>query len=250
MLIDPEACKTREVMEETLVHECVHNESHRLYFTLQRLNNDRVEYLACIDSRYREDAPDEKYEEELRRGQEEFDPVPIKRKDGTFEMKRESEWVEYQARTMARMIKMPRMQTRKKVMELIRQYTDGQRSDLEVMEEVIRELRLFYSVTDDTARRRLLDLGYNAAWGTGIEIDGGKVPPFKMSDGSAPRSITYVITEKNVMWMLGADETFRKEITSRSYLFLENHIVVNSRKYVDGDRRFCKLFICCRRRLW
>lgn len=229
--LDYSACESRAVLEEVLAHECVHPEEHSLYFRLQRMNNDRLDYLAFFDARYRDDN-DEDYENILEEERVWYENLDSDRAKPLS--KSELEWVEWQARNLSRRIKMPATQTKRKITELLTEFTDGFRSPLQVVAKVIDELADFYIVTPKTARIRMIELGFPLARGVGIEMDGETIPPFKPSSGNCQRNITYVVEFDNAVWLLNHDEGFQKEVKEHSYVYLEHHFVVNDEKYVRG----------------
>ena len=230
--LDYSSCKSRAELEEVLAHECVHPEEHSLYFQLQRINNDRLDFLACFDARYRDEDDEEEYEGILEEERIWYDDMGSDRSKPAA--KSELEWVEWQARNMGRRIKMPAKQTKRKIIELIAENTDGERTPLQVMEKVISALAEFYVVTEKTARQRTIELGFPIAKGVGIVMDGEKVPSYKTSTGIWPKGITYAVEFDNAVWLMEHDEAFQKAVRERSYVYLEHHFVLKSDKYVRG----------------
>ena len=234
ILIDPVACKNTDGIQDAIIHECVHYELHNLFYCLQRTYNEELEFLACIDNRYQsyltEDVYDQRIEDEA------MYVVARKLDNGRFEPKSGHEWAEWQAVNMTPHIRMPAVQTKKKINALYDAHRDMRRSganSAEVAAAVIKDLARFYGTNTNTARLRMIDLGYHVARGAMVQVDGEIVPPFMTSNGRMAAANSYVVSTENLKKLFLEDDELRKEMETRPYIYVEHHICLDHPTYVE-----------------
>lgn len=115
IFVDPESFFLRNVgsVNNTIVHECVHWDKHRKAFELERLYNENATQIKC--------------------------QVVGGIKDG--KTRTATDWMEWQANTLAPRIQMPYRQAKIKAAELIRKYKNILRTDelVDIIQPVIDE---------------------------------------------------------------------------------------------------------------
>jgi Zn-dependent peptidase ImmA (M78 family) len=118
----------------TMAHECVHWHIHRQYFALLRKRSDG----GGIAFR-----------------------CPVRISDGDAATQDE-ERMEKQARGVAPRILMPKVATKKKLQGIfdVRGYRDGIDNRLAVLTEIVDELAAFFHVSKQSAKYRMVDLGF------------------------------------------------------------------------------------------
>ena len=126
-------------VNNTLAHECFHWWRHRNYFNYKRTHEKSVEFGIRCDKRSH-------------------------RRDDANGQWTDVEKMEWQARTIAPKILMPRSATRKKADELFDKYQKetGLSHDA-VTEKVVVEVSEFFEVSKQSAAIRLTELGYDSA---------------------------------------------------------------------------------------
>ena len=199
-----------KIMTQVVIHECVHNMEHDLFYRFQRMYNEEISYLVCpskIDASYN-------------------DPNnPVR-------------WIEWQAREITRCIQMPASTTRIKVNELLRKYeARGFCSDRAwFFECVVKELAEFYGVSRHQARRRMIDLGYEEAQGVLNYVNGAYVPAFSFGSGKLGRYQTYTISFEDMVAEYTRNAKFREVLDLGHFVYVEGHLCLNHPKYVRQGR--------------
>lgn len=101
------------------------------------------------------------------------------------------------------------------------------------IEWAVREISQIYNVSISSAKIRLIDLGYEEAMGVLNYIDGGYLPQYSFAKGSIKRNQTFSLKQKDFYKLLESSPTFREEIASQNYLYIDSHVVKNNPRYVE-----------------
>ena len=211
IFVDPDAFFLRNLgsVNNTIVHECVHWDLHRKAFELERLYNEEATQIKCLVV---------------------GGINPTKARSAT-------DWMEWQANALAPRIQMPLTQTKIKTGEFLRKYLQlfpGSEA-IDIMENVIDEVALFFGVSRFAAKIRLVDLGFEEAVGTFTFIDGRYVKPHAFKPGALKRTQTYSISERDAVVESSLNPEIREIIQSGNYLFVDSHFCINDPKYIDYD---------------
>lgn len=207
IIVDPKAYFLRNLgsVNNTIVHECVHWDLHRKAFELERLYNNSATRIKCqVVSGIRDNV-----------------------KDAT-------DWMEWQANSLAPRIQMPYAPFMMKVQELIRKYREenGDFILIDIMEWLIDELALFYGVSRWAAKIRMVDVGYDEAIGVFTYIDGHYVRPHSFKSGSIRKDQTFSISIKDALFESAFNPELKRKLESGNYLFIDSHICFNHPKYI------------------
>ena len=208
ILVDFDSCFLRNLgsVNMTIFHECVHWCLHRKVFLLERLYNKNITKIECmIDG----DAS----------------------ADGNVTSVKQ---MEIQANMLAPRLLMPLKPFKRKVAEILNRMIGGNPSikPIDVMEVLIDELAIFYCVSREAAKIRMVEAGYEEAIGVFNYIDGHYAAPHCFKKGSITRMQTFCIGAADAGILYYQDENFRKEIDSGKYLYVDSHFVLNSPDYI------------------
>ena len=167
-------------------------------------------------------------------------------------------WAERQARQMTYRVKMNKMVTRAKAEEYLRFYRKRHPNGTvgEQYEETITRLAIFFGVTKQCARNRMVELGFPAAQGVLNYVDGKCIPPFSFAEGVLLRNQTFLIGAKDAVKLFAQNEKFRELISSGAYIYVEGRFCINRAEYVvrgkDGKPQLTEYArnhteVCCLR---
>lgn len=191
--------------DNTIVHECVHWALHGQAMALRRAQQpDSQEPAICC--RVDGDAG--------RAGD-----------DRLLEM-------EWQANTLARCIQMPRALFRRKAEEA------WARHDMKVitpnrveeMPGVIDDLAVFFGVSREAAKLRMLEVGFESVAGVYVYIDGRYLRPHSWRAGALGRDETFSIPTEDAARLMVEDADFAR--AAQGYLYVEGHFVLDDPRYV------------------
>lgn len=194
--------------DNTIVHECVHWALHGQAMALRRAQQpDSQEPAICC--RVDGDAG--------RAGD-----------DRLLEM-------EWQANTLARCIQMPRALFRRKAEEA------WARHDMKVitpnrveeMPGVIDDLAVFFGVSREAAKLRMLEVGFESVAGVYVYIDGRYLRPHSWRAGALGRDETFSIPAEDAARLMVEDTDFAR--AAQGYLYVEGHFVLDDPRYVTRD---------------
>ena len=199
VFIDPQVVYLRCLGcgHNTLAHEAFHWWRHRVYATVRGiLRNEGQLIYRCPTT-----------------------PKRIRRKAQTNE-----DWMEIQANAIAPKILMPRAQTESKIKQLIKQYGwDSSECDFEILQTIIDELALFYSVSKQAAKIRMIELGYPEA----MEV---------YNYDSDCNYLSHEITELDAYQEAATNDDFKALLEMGLFRYAEGYFVINTDKYtVQGD---------------
>ena len=209
IIVDPQMYLLRNLGSgnNTIVHECVHWDKHRKVFLLEKLYNDKVHGITC----------------EVVGG-------------AMAEMSRQAtEKMERQANRLAPRIQMPAAPFKAKANEYIAKFMREMNAayEVEVMEFVIQQLATDFVVSNQAAKIRLVELGFETAVGTFTFVDGRYVRPHSFKKGSIARSQTFTISGQDAAMQRFINPALRSLTAEGDYLFIENHYVFKAPLYVE-----------------
>ncbi|MDO4540023.1 MAG: hypothetical protein Q4B48_02810 [Syntrophomonadaceae bacterium] len=209
ILVDPEIffMYTLGSYRNTIVHECVHWDLHRRFFLLEKLYNPEAKSIVC---QVREGAAPDKMSTPL-------------------------EWMEWQANHLAPRILMPASTTRQKIMELFAEAGELEPAfaPSEVMERVISSLADFFGVSIQSAKIRMIDLGYTEAIGVYNYVEGRHVPGHSFNPEAISDNQTFVIDAADLAFAFVTQSEFKALAQSGRYLYVDRHVCVNHSRYID-----------------
>ncbi len=145
--------------EDTIAHECIHYIEHACFFYFQQLHHEELEFLAS-------DGPVKVYHGET---------TPIDR-------------VERQTSQLTARLRMPQECTRQKILECLEKYHGLSR--MEAMNRTIHDLSWIFNVSYETAKYRMVELGYPEARGIMNFIDGRYVDDYTAEDDGRRYAVT------------------------------------------------------------
>ncbi|MGC8718427.1 MAG: transcriptional regulator [Thermodesulforhabdaceae bacterium] len=210
IFVDPKAYFLRNLgsVNNTIVHECVHWDLHRKAFELERLYNSSPTRIKC----------------------QVVGGIKDSNRDAT-------DWMEWQANTLAPKIQMPLAMFKTKAFELIKQYRYELGTDelIDVMETVIDTLATFFCVSRTAAKIRLIDAGYEEAIGTFTYIDGRYVKPHRFKKGVLQSNQTFSIGAEDAAIQSLTNPEMAAMVRDGSYLYVDSHFVLNHPKYLTQD---------------
>lgn len=185
-------------LSNTIIHECFHWYKHRHYFSLKKLlGADKFVYGDMGQARY---------------------------------------WLERQAKAITPRILMPKTMFLKKAQDLIEDWqTYSTLGYLAILEHVISELANFFQVSRQSAKIRLVELGFREAKGILEYIDGAYLPLFAFGDTELKNNQTFSISLAELERLVEEDESFAKVLRSGLYVYIESHLVMNLPQFVTKD---------------
>ena len=197
------------VMNNTIVHECVHWAIHQKAFALDRLYDNSLSNIGC------------------------------KVNGGVLGQTRTSvEWMEWQANALAPKIQMPLKQFKVKTEQLISKIRrETSLFDvLDIIQPLIDELANFYGVSRTAAKIRLIEAGYDIASGAFIYLDGHYVEPHTAYNKEfLKKNETFSISTSDAALLKFTSKSFKEKIEKGEYIFVDSHFVLNLPLYVEKD---------------
>lgn len=210
MLINPDVYFMYNIgtANNTIIHECVHWDRHRRPFELQKLLTGECNHISCEIV-------------------EVYDGIP---QDAPA-----LKWMEWQANQLAPRILMPAKMTEKVYYDALQDiYSSNPRRRFgEIMEEVVGRVASFFLVSLMAAKLRLIDLGYDMVQGAYVYSDGKYLPPFSFKKGTLERNQTFVIDEKNAMFVLFMDPGLRELYIDGKIIYANSMVCLNLPKYIE-----------------
>ncbi|MCD8149356.1 MAG: hypothetical protein LUE92_07305 [Clostridiales bacterium] len=210
ILIDAEAARKANGgrVHPTILHECIHFLLHRMFFRMQRIYQSEIQCISC---------PAE---------------VTVSKDSPIY-------WMEWQANQMIRRLSMPAEQTRIKIAALIKQKENYShcRDKLYIIESVINELAEFYCCSKQSARQRMIELGYPEAQGVLNYCNGSYIPNYQIDPSSITPWQTYTISLSAASGEYANNVYFRKRVDYGKYVYVESHFCLNHPKFVTPDAK-------------
>ena len=140
------------------------------------------------------------------------------------------DWVEWQANRVTPRIRMPAQSFSYKAEELLRKY--NHLLETEKLERTINELAGIFGVSKQSAKFRMVELGWTAAKGVLNYVDGRYVENYHVEEGNSTQNETYTISLNDALQLYRESEKFRSVIQSGRYQYVDGHYCLASRKYL------------------
>ena len=194
-------------VNNTLAHEAFHWYRHRVYGTIREMLHGE-KYIACRRKKM------------------------VKQKNGNAVFKpnwTDEERIEWQANSIAPRILMPLEPFKIKVKEYYTLYGYNKLTneiDKEnALKDIITELSRFFQVSKQSAKIRMIDLGYTEANAV-----------FNYDDYYKNRSdITTEISQADAFTEYRNNEEFRRVINDGKFRYVDNQFIINHEQYVQSD---------------
>ena len=200
-----------ECRDLDILHECIHYEWHLLFYRLQKLmstNPAEIRYRTVRNSI----------------GRPSCDPL---------------RFMEHQARAGSIALLLPQGLVRPRAWRLFQQASaypsvnNYQNHPGFRWDRVIRSLAEEYRVPRTTLRRRLIQLGHQAARGAVNYVDGKYITPFAFSeDHSADGQATLVIGRKALGDLYHRSGEFRQLMSRGDFVYADGHVCVNDPQFI------------------
>lgn len=145
--------------------------------------------------------------------------------------------MERQANQLTPRIQMPAEPFKAKAKEYIAKFMRETKSqhECDVMEMVIVQLGVVFGVSKQSAKIRLVELGFDGAIGTYTYLDGHYVKPHGFKKGSVKVNQTFSLSFQDAAIERFINPELRQLTESGDYLFVDNHFVYNAPLYVEQD---------------
>lgn len=189
-------------LNNTILHECFHWHNHKLAFELVRLYN-----------------PD------------------LSKIDTTIEINESSMsptgWMELQARSFTPKILMPRKMFKQEAELKMRELSASLGDSLGYIEATITHLSTYFRVSKQSAKIRMVELGYEEAIGALNFIDKQYVHSHFWKKGAISSNQTYSIGLLDASIQMLVNPVIQQNPTA--YIYVESHICLNRPEYVERD---------------
>lgn len=210
IIIDPIAIKNTSYWTKslTIIHECVHYYLHRKAFKFLKIINNNFAFIQC----------------------------DLNGSISAKTSKEQKEWMERQANGIGLCVLMPKgpfSELADSLFELPR-LNDELLSNLS---SIIDFLSRTYNVTIYSARKRLIDLGFEEVSGVYNWVDGKYLRPYSFAKGSLNADETFSISVNDLTKILFKEKSKLFPYMAKDYfLFVENHVVLCLDKYLNKNQ--------------
>lgn len=212
MLINPNVYFMRNVgtANNTIIHECVHWDRHRKAFELQKILSGGCNHISCEIVDIYEGIPD--------------DASSIK-------------WMEWQANQLAPRILMPAKMVERVFDDTLQGYytTNPEKRYAELLQQAVEYVAEYFQVSIFAAKLRLIELGYDRVQGTFVYSENRYLPPFSFKKGSIGKNQTYIVDEKNAIYVMFVDPTLRQLYIENKIVYANSMICINSPQYIENN---------------
>lgn len=212
MLINPNVYFMRNVgtANNTIIHECVHWDRHRKAFELQKILSGGCNHISCEIVDTYEGIPD--------------DASSIK-------------WMEWQANQLAPRILMPAKMVERVFDDTLQGYytTNPEKRYAELLQQAVEYVAEYFQVSIFAAKLRLIELGYDRVQGTFVYSENRYLPPFSFKKGSIGKNQTYIVDEKNAIYVMFVDPTLRQLYIENKIVYANSMICINSPQYIENN---------------
>ncbi len=208
ILVDKDVVFKRNVgsYNNTVIHECVHWELHKVFHEVKMvLDKDHSQVSSWTEENLADSS-----------------------------MWTSLDWMEWQANGIAPRILMPKVQTRIKIRELFQTLTlvnpDISRSEL--VQEVVDNLAIFFEVSRQAAKIRMIDLGFKEANGVYNYLDDRYMHNFAFELEAFDKGSSYTITSNDLCFEYCFNESFRQIIDRNKFIYVDNHLCLKDKKFI------------------
>ena len=129
---------------------------------------------------------------------------------------------------------MPERTTRQKIDELLAKYECRypNMAESKLIANVVCDLADFFGVSKQSAKLRMIELGYSAAQGVLNFANGAYVDNYSFTPGSISKNQTFTIDFDAAFDLCAANETFRKQLSSGRYQYVDGHFCLSNNRYL------------------
>ncbi|MBQ4427885.1 MAG: helix-turn-helix transcriptional regulator [Oscillospiraceae bacterium] len=221
---------SEDKLNDTIIHECYHFHRHRLFYLGQRLYNSELCCLSCTIVGQQIGAMiDSDLDLQGRTSAEEMYLAA-----NCFDGKTPVDWMEWQSNRATPRIRMPARTTEMKINELL--YQHRRRYPMittpRLYSRVVSDLASFYGVSRQSAKQRMIELGYTEAKGVLNYVNGRYAIDYAFSPGSLGQSQTFTIDFTAAVELYQRDSNFRECIGSGLYQYIDDHFCRVDARYV------------------
>ena len=204
ILADPEIffLRTLGSWNNTVIHECIHWLKHRKAFELARMYGENINRIKCL----------------------------VSEGNKTDKKKADIGWMEWHATALAPRVLMPLETFRKKTLEVIGNHKNH--APPNITPAVIHDLAKFFGVSAQSAKIRLIDIGYTGAIGALEYVDKGYVNGYSFQEGSIGKNQTFSISIRDSLKQYATNPDFKRTLDSGNFIYIDSHYCINAPKYV------------------
>lgn len=229
-IVDDELNFRKELLDDTVIHECYHADRHRLFYLGQRLYNEDIRCLSCstigtqmgkaIDAAYT-----------LSRSTDIDEAVVA---DVSLSTKSPIDWIEWQADRVTPRIRMPESTTEQMIDRIGAKYRSRypHMSVEKLTERIICELADFFGVSKQSAKLRMIELGHSEAQGVLNFANGAYVENHRFAQDMLEKNQTFTIDFKDALELYRDSSAFRDRISSGCYQYIDGHYCLADSRFV------------------
>ncbi len=230
MCLDDDGMVSEDKLNDTIIHECYHHYRHRLFYLGQRLYNSDLRCLSCTVAGQQIGAM---IDSSLAlQGHSAFDEMYLAA--NCFNGKTPVDWMEWQTNRATPRIRMPARTAEMKIDELLFSYRARYPgiATPKLYSMVVRDLAQFYGVSKQSAKLRMIELGYSEAKGVLNYINGRYAVDYAFSPGTLGRNQTFSIDFEAAVELYQKGGGFRDCIDSGLYQYVDDHFCRTDTRYV------------------
>lgn len=189
----------------TIAHECVHFYLHKKAYDFAKMLNANLCSFDCnVNNNIQNIVQHESYK-----------------------------FLEIQANGVAPYLLLPNKTLVAKTESLIKLYTLTENSALDYFPFVIRDLAEYFNTSIYATKKRLIELGYKIAYGVLEWCDDRYIKSFKVNGDLPTSNETYTIAFADYIKLFNSNyPPFLATMANGDYVFVDNHLCLNSKKYV------------------
>lgn len=209
MRIDSPTILVDESLEEeeaqnAIIHECVHAYLHNLFYELQSY-----------------------YRKMVGRKMPEFN-------DYFYSKTQRSclKWMETQANAIPRFIQMPEEQASDVILNFFEKLPGE--PDWDDYRVLIDLVKWKFGVSRNAAKKRIIELGWPEVRGVYVYNTTGYVEDYDV-ELRFPDDYTYTLSFRHISDVFASCETFAELVRSKKFIYLDDHVVINSDKYIRKE---------------
>ena len=217
-------------LHDTIIHECFHAYKHRLFYLGQRLYNEEISCLSCSVSGERAGAAlDEGIEL-----QGSWNPDDAAMAASRLDNKSPIDWIEWQANKATPRIRMPARTTTAKIEELYEKYHKRypNMAGPKLIDNVVVDLAKFFGVSKQSAKLRMIELGYSEAKGVLNYVNGAYVENHTFAPGTLGRNQTFTIEFTDAVSLYADNAAFQARVNSGRYQYVDGHFCLSDTRFL------------------
>lgn len=228
--LDEDGMTSADKLNDTIIHECFHYYRHRLFYLGQRLYNSDLRCLSCTIAGQQIGAM---MDSALAlQGHSSEDEMYLAA--NCFSGKTPVDWMEWQTNRATPRIRMPARTAEMKIDELLFGYRARFPgiSTPKLYSKVVSDFAKFYGVSRQSAKLRMIELGYSEAKGVLNFVNGRYTVDYSFKPGSLGRNQTFTIDFDAAVDLYSRDAHFRECIESGLYQYVDDHFCRIDAKFI------------------